>query len=193
MTYIVMERLEGDYIGNGWYMRTKESREHILRQLKKMVDEMRRIPCPANGRVASVDGGTLYDCRLPNTLGKRRRFGPFKDIPEFHRWLRSGFEAHPDHVPDISELIRLQDDGTWSLCFTHADLSSLNILARGDDVVGIIDWETSGWYPDYWEYTTAWNINPQNEFWRNEVDHFLEPRPKALAMERIRMQYFGDY
>lgn len=30
------------------------------------------------------------------------------------------------------------------LCFTQADLSSLNTLAHGDKDVGIIDWETMG-------------------------------------------------
>jgi len=33
--------------------------------------------------------------------------------------------------------------------FTHGDLSSLNVLVRGDQIVGIIDWETAGWYPSY--------------------------------------------
>lgn len=40
---------------------------------------------------------------------------------------------------------------TSPIVFTHGDLSSLNILARVDDIVGIIDWETAGWYPSYWE------------------------------------------
>ena len=40
--------------------------------------------------------------------------------------------------------------------FTHCDLNPCNILARKGKVVGLIDWEFSGWYPDYWEYTSAW-------------------------------------
>jgi hypothetical protein len=59
-------------------------------------------------------------------------------------------------------------------------------LARGDEVVSIIDWETAAWMPPYWGYTSAWNVNPQNQFWLQEVDRFLEPLPKALEMEEIR-------
>jgi len=33
--------------------------------------------------------------------------------------------------------------------FTHGDLSSLSILARGDEVVAIVDWEIAGWCPSY--------------------------------------------
>ena len=190
-TYIVMERIDGEILGQGWIQRSKESKEHLLKQLKDIVEEMRSIPSPAAVGVSSTFGGTLYDCRLPGTPGTRRRFGPFSNVSDFHRYLRRGTEARPGNFPEVNDLIAAHED-KWPLCFTHADLSSLNILVRGDDVVGIIDWETSGWYPSYWEYTTAWNVNPQNEFWQKEVDRFLEPRPRELAMEKVRMKYFGD-
>ncbi|MCJ1437622.1 hypothetical protein MMC27_007009 [Xylographa pallens] len=186
-----MERIDGDYVGNGWLGRSIESREVILRQIKGMVAEMRSIPPPADAGVASVTGGTLYDIRLPDSLGGRGRFGPFKTISDFHRYLRRGVEGHQEQSAEIKDLIKVHE-GTWPICFTHADLSSLNILARGDEVVGIVDWETAGWYPSYWEYTSAWNVNPQNEFWRDEVDKFLEPKPRELAMDIIRSKYFGD-
>ncbi|KAJ5921151.1 hypothetical protein N7466_009477 [Penicillium verhagenii] len=45
----------------------------------------------------------------------------------------------------------------------------------------------------YWEYTTAYQVNPQNSFWVNEIDKFLQQMPEEeLAMERIRQKYFGD-
>jgi RIO-like serine/threonine protein kinase len=38
----------------------------------------------------------------------------------------------------VQELIHLQNK-TWPLVFTHGDLSSLNILVCGDNIIGIID------------------------------------------------------
>ncbi|MCJ1453918.1 hypothetical protein MMC28_004267 [Mycoblastus sanguinarius] len=196
-TYIVMERIGGDYVGNAWYGRSEESREHILQQIKAMVAEMRSIPPPADARVANVTGESLHDIRLPEeTPGGRGRFGPFKAISDFHRYLRRSVEtsperANPEQRAEINELINMHME-TWPICFTHGDLSSLNILARRDELAGIVDWETAGWFPSYWEYTTARNVNPQNEFWRDEVDKFLEPMPKELVMETIHAKYFGD-
>ncbi len=92
----------------------------------------------------------------------------------------------------MSELIALQDRAWPPTVFTHGDLSSLNILVRGDKIVGIIDWERAGWYPSYWEYTTASQVNPMNYFWREEIDKFLDPMHKELEMEKIRQKYFGD-
>ena len=176
-------------MGDGWKLRTKESRAHILNQLKDLIAEMRRIPPPRGMGVASVDRGTLYDCRLPKPA-TGIRFGPFQNVSDFHLWLRAGCETHSH--PEVCELIAMHEQGAWPLCFTHGDLSSLNILVRGEDIVGIIDWETAGWFPSYWEYTTAWNVNPQNQFWREEVSGLLEPRPRALAMEKLRDKCFGD-
>lgn len=117
----------------------------------------------------------------------------FKSIQEFHNHLRGGIQFHPKICPEVIELINLHDRAWPPLVFTHGDLSSLNILVREDEVVGIIDWETSGWLPSYWEYTTACQVNPQNYFWRYEIDKFLDPMPAELAMEKIRQRYFGDF
>lgn len=130
----------------------------------------------------------LYDGRIHGPM----QFGPFPSVHEFHRYLQGGLDANPNNPNDASELIAWQDKYQPTPVFTHGDLSSLNVLARGDKLVGIIDWETAGWYPSYWEYTTASQVNPQNSFWKEEIDKFLDPMPTELAMEKIRQKYFGD-
>ncbi|KAL4911752.1 kinase-like protein [Aspergillus aurantiobrunneus] len=187
-SYVVMERIKGDMIGVGWVNRSEESKTKLLTQLKKMIQEMRELPPPEGLGIASVGGGSLFDCRLP---GPSLRFGPFPNVQRFHRYLRDDMEFNPGLDSEIQNLIQ-QHDRAWPIVFTHGDLSSLNILVRGDDVVGIIDWETAGWYPSYWEYTTACQVNPQNSFWINEIDKFLTPMPDELEMEQTRQKYFGD-
>jgi len=103
-----------------------------------------------------------------------------------------GFDADPNHYAEVSKLIALQDKAWPPPVFTHGDLSSLNILVRGDKITGIIDWETAGWYPSYWEYTTASQVSSMNYFWR-EIDKFLDPMHEELEMETIRQKYFGMF
>ncbi|PWY69036.1 kinase-like protein [Aspergillus sclerotioniger CBS 115572] len=189
-TYIIMERINGDMIGMGWVKRPEKTKAKMLSQLSGMISEMRELKPPEGMGVASVDNGSLYDCRLLSH-SESIRFGPFDTVQDFHRYLRMGVEADTRHDPEIQALIE-QHGKDWPLVFTHGDLSSLNILARDDEVVGIVDWETAGWYPSYWEYTTASQVNPQNSFWIHEIDKFLQPMPEELAMEGIRQKYFGD-
>ena len=73
-------------------------------------------------------------------------------------------EFHPDLYSKVNELIAQHEEPYPSLVFTHGDLNSLNILACGDKVVGIVDWETAGWYPSYLEYTTACQVSLHNSF-----------------------------
>ncbi|KAH3564456.1 hypothetical protein KXV22_007686, partial [Aspergillus fumigatus] len=138
-TYIVMERIKGDIIGNGWVKRSENSKAKLLSQLAEKIREMRDLQPPEGMGVASVDGGSLFDCRVP---GRSLRFGPFATTQDFHRHLRRGMEFDLRLDPEIQDLNK-QQSKTWPLVFTHGDLSSLNILVRGDDIGGIIDWETA--------------------------------------------------
>lgn len=181
-----MERIQGNIIGSGWVSRNEESKAKLLAQLGAMIREMQELNPPEGMGVASVDGGSLYDGRLP---GPSPRFGPFDNQQDFHCQLREDLEFDSTLPPDIQDMIK-QQSKSWPLKFTHGDLSCLNILVRGDDVVGIVDWETSGWYPSYWEYTTACQINPLFSFWANEIDKFLQPMPEALVMEQTRQKFW---
>jgi aminoglycoside phosphotransferase len=188
-TYILMQRIHGHMLAQGWVKRSPESQQRVLASLKNMILEMRTLRSHGHDNlICSVNGGSLYDGRLP---GDTWRFGPFKDVQAFHNYLRDDIQAH--NYEDVTKLIDMHQQHWDVPTFTHGDLSSLNILVRADDVVGIVDWETAGWYPAYWEYTTACQVNPQNEFWKNYIDGFLEPMPEALAMEKLRQRYFGVF
>ena len=50
----------------------------------------------------------------------------------------------------------------------------------------------AGWYPDYWEYTSAWHVNACDDFWRAEAAHVLDGHDyrEELEAEKIRHRYF---
>jgi len=87
----------------------------------------------------------------------------------------------------------LQNEPWPAPVFTHGDLNPSNIFVCGDKVVGIIDWETAGWYPSYWEYTSAWTASINNKEWQSTLEQFLEPHPAALKMERTRQRWWGEF
>ncbi|ROW08669.1 hypothetical protein VPNG_06463 [Cytospora leucostoma] len=192
-TYILMERIEGDTLAQVWGQRSDESKARILRQLKGIVEQLRRISAPPSIGVANVDGGPIFDHRLP----RKSSWGPFATIQDFHRELRSGIDAgdieDDASSPGVKDMASFHEQAWQAPVFTHGDLSALNILVRGDEVVGIIDWETAGWYPPYWEYTSAKHTNPRNLWWQEEVDKFIAPMHEALEMEAIRRRFFGDF
>lgn len=191
-TYIVMSKIRGQMLWHGWLSRSQDSKKKIFEQLSRMLAELQSLPRPAGVGVSNVIGGPFWDCRLPS----KALWGPYATTRNFHEALANDADLDIEYdnlPPDVTELFCFYRGSSHDLVFTHGDLSSLNILVRGDQVVGIVDWETAGWFPSYWEYTCAKNANPQNAFWAQEVDHFLPSLPHELRMESIRRKYFGDF
>ena len=87
-TYIAMQKINREILGSEWSKRSDDSRAKILQQLKRMVDEMRNIPPPRGQGVCNIDGGSIWDSRLPGTS---MCHGPFESVHDFHRYLRGGF------------------------------------------------------------------------------------------------------
>jgi aminoglycoside phosphotransferase len=168
-SYLIMSYIDGQMAAKGWMKRTEESKRQILGQLRDMVAELRAVPPPAGTRVGNVHGGPINDPRLP-LPHHQPHWGPFNTVREFHQALIQPLDfANPELVipPDLAEVRELlefyrQFPSGDTLVLTHGDLSSLNVLVRGDAVVGVVDWETAGWFPTYWEYTCAKYVNPQN-------------------------------
>lgn len=74
----------------------------------------------------------------------------------------------------------MHENTDWGLpVFTHGDRSSLNVLVSGETIVGIVGWETAGWYPSYWEYITASQVNFRNQFWSAYIDNFLNLKNRS--------------
>ena len=194
--YIVMERIRGDDLPTAWQKLSEQSRQKVFDQLRSMIQEMRLLKPPPGTGVESCVGGSLRDSRIPRS---NPRFGPFKTIQEFHLWLREGLhlsqmEGRENHLDwqDVRDMVAAQDK-SWPPVFTHADLNPFNILVSGDRIVGLLDWEFSGWYPNYWEYTSAWHGSAARTEWQEATDRFLEPFPDELKMEAIRQKWWGEF
>ncbi|KAF3802640.1 hypothetical protein GCG54_00006750 [Colletotrichum gloeosporioides] len=177
----------------GWVQRSEASKKQILDQLKDIACQLRAIPPPPGGaEVSNVDGGSIWDCRLPS----KEFWGPFATAKDFHREFVQPVPLEAERRGELADSYELLDFyRRWddSLVFTNGYISSLNVSVRGDDVVGVIGWETAGWLPSYWEYCSAWHVNPQNQFWQQEIDKFVEPMSHELRMDQIRRKYFGDF
>ena len=197
MAHIVMERIKGHSLASAWTSLSEADMMAILSQLRGILGELRALQPPTESAVQSCAGGSLMDSRIPHA---RPRFGPFDTIQDFHVWLREDFrpENDPTHEEDQDwkdiKGMKAMQDGPWPTpVFTHGDLNPSNIMIRGDRVVGIIDWEFSGWYPHYWEYTSAWYGNRLRKEWQDLIPEFLDPYPAELQMEITRQRGWGDF
>lgn len=99
----------------------------------------------------------FFDRVLP--FNYRPEAGPFASVHEFHEWftyLCRRPVPDPDSIPIEPFRHELSDDS--AIKFTHGDLHCSNIIISATKpyrVLALVDWEQSGWLPEYWEVRKA--------------------------------------
>ncbi|KAJ9636997.1 uncharacterized protein PV06_08151 [Exophiala oligosperma] len=153
--YIVMEKIQGQTLQTLWASLDDGRKDRICRQLETNLTEMRALPSP--GGYCAL-GNLPLNCPIYCKVRPTSTEAEFndaladacvRDVPDRHNpkevwwteYIRRAFASSlRDHPPT----------------FSHGDLQTKNIMVSPeDDTVTIIDWELSGWFPSYWEYTSA--------------------------------------
>ncbi|KAI9037603.1 uncharacterized protein KD926_000165 [Aspergillus affinis] len=160
---ILMTRLPGIELVNMSEPLQVEAEEPWLFELKECVDAMRQWTPPDPHRISSVIGTSIRSTRVPFHI-----MGPFATEIELHDFLLSpvsghGIKSTDEYLQKIKHANEIRQY-PHLVTFTHGDLKAHNILV-GDDghLSGFIDWESGGWCPEYWEFTTAMRF--QRDSW----------------------------
>ncbi|KAL3957401.1 hypothetical protein ACCO45_007979 [Purpureocillium lilacinum] len=143
--YLLMTQMPGRQATECYEELSDDEMTTFVQEMQAIVSQIRSIPKLVGDGYAICDslGGPIRDHRIRDATP----FGPFANEDGFNALLRN---------PDDSS--RTGHEAV----FTHADLNFRNILideASNEDgtigwhVTGIVDWETAGFYPEYWEYT----------------------------------------
>lgn len=61
------------------------------------------------------------------------------------------------------------------IVLTHGDLQGRNIMVSGDRITGILDWQSCGWYPEFWEFAKCFSVYGWPKDWPQFVSQILEP------------------
>ena len=69
--------------------------------------------------------------------------------------------------------------------FTHGDFAPRNIMVKRDGTItAIIDWDSAGWFPEYWEYTKAMFTPHAPDDWVESIGEMTGRYDEQLAGER---------
>lgn len=161
---ILMTRVPGDELGRVYEKLSDEDRRSIAEELKGYIEIMRGWPNPWGGnRICSYIGTAIRSVRIPMHLG-----GPFESEQELNEFLikpswPEGFASRAEYE-DADTRARKMHKLSHPIVFSHGDLKHHNIMVKDGRITGFLDWESAGWYPDYWDYTTALRFTME-EFW----------------------------
>ncbi|KAI2896002.1 hypothetical protein CBS63078_8341 [Aspergillus niger] len=197
--YIVMEYIPGISLGMMWPSLTEANKHLIVKQLRCIFDQMRALPSP--GFYGSVNRGPVPHRYFFSRERDTAVTGPFQTEEEFGKaialrsktmWSESNSHSFlSDYIArHLPSALRNHPP-----TFTHGDLYRENVLVRKVvnsvtneeeyEVAALVDWETAGWYPSYWEYAHIFPLLQWIDDWPAHLEKILDPMPLEGAMMRV--------
>ncbi|KAJ9193565.1 hypothetical protein DTO166G4_592 [Paecilomyces variotii] len=179
ISLMFMSYLHGDTLTAQWAMLNPAQKTSVKEQLNQILLDLRSLPFPPGRPLGGVGGEGCKDVRRH----LRRNDRPVMNVDDFEDFLfsspRSGGHVFVELLRGISP-----SPSSSKIVFTHGDIRPDNIVVEVKDggdciITGIIDWEYSGFYPDYYEAIKCTNcLSPYEE---NDWFLFL---PGCVSLER---------
>jgi aminoglycoside phosphotransferase len=181
ITYILMDVVAGTELSSAWHEMSQKTKAQVINQLKDYFAQLRALRPPIDGAVTSVIDGPLRDGSRVG-LGP---FGPFRNHDDFHHFLRADTPLDSIGTLEGGQEIVKAHSQQYRTTFTHGDFAPRNILVKKDGTVtAIIDWDSAGWFPEYWEYTKAKFTPHAPDDWVSGVGEITGKYDEQLAGER---------
>lgn len=188
--HMVQEFIDAPLLWQVWPKLGLNDRKRCMDQLKGYLEQLRSLVPPEPGKVQSVDGEGFTDNRLGYD-----EWGPFESHDAFNAFfLHERLRKLPTRFPRAQAPLAVTKGRTWRTVFTHGDLGPHNILwdTNKAEIAAIIDWEFSGWFPEYWEYTRAY-YGPatwKNFGWWEMLQEYTDCYREELDVEIVLSEYF---
>lgn len=169
--HISMDYIEGQVLTKAWPEYSEVQKRTVVQQLREILTIMRSIP-PPEGYIGDCTGNQIRDTRLYFT----HNAPACQDERGFNQFLIDAL------VPEIPIPVHQAFIERWNrddhrVVFTHSDVAPRNIIVRDGNIVGLLDWEDAGWYPEYWEYVKFFQRSSiADGDWRNYADDIF-PQP----------------
>ncbi|KAJ3496897.1 hypothetical protein NLG97_g2317 [Lecanicillium saksenae] len=136
--HLVMEKMPGVTLESAWPTLSDRDREDIADQVARLVGQYRCL------QSTSIDAALLN--REALRPGLRNSFDFTMERMKGYTWC---------HNAVVYIRLRCEALHNSPNVFTHGDLDWSNIMVLDKQVCGIIDMESSGFFPPYWEWLSV--------------------------------------
>ncbi|KAM0544117.1 hypothetical protein ACHAPJ_011999 [Fusarium lateritium] len=196
-TFIVMEYIDSKTLADLWPDLEAPDRLEIADLLRAALQDLRSLEPPSY--LGSLNQRPFSDGIFWTPDQNPATSGPFDTEDDLNEGiLKRLAESEPQAHLTLLRTLMTATLRNHQVNFTHGDLQAKNILVKRTGLdeskqyeIKIIDWEISGWYPEYWEFcnsTIAGRFQPE---WLDMVQNIMQVYvPEYLMLQTIRRLLF---
>jgi hypothetical protein len=175
---MIGDRVAGETVATVWkelgWRELRSFKKDITPQLAAHISRMRALKQPFIGRVGHGGQGPPQETRHFYDGPVGGCFGPFTSEEEFDEWGVNLLSNPKDQAKWRKTLAadRQKRGPPHSFVLTHADLTWNNVMVAKDAtsgkyrITGLIDWDRSGFLPEYAEHAVLSVISFHDKGWR---------------------------
>ena len=173
-----MEYMPGKKLKETWAGLDEVTKDRICQDIWNLIAQIRTIPRPDDldpTLYRTVDGSPSLD----PLLGDHNDVAP-RDLSDetLRNRIYSRFVVHHGlsyrDTQDIRDILPRSNTSV----FTHGDIGARNIIVDENcKITAVLDWESSGWFPDYWEFAQMMKFcDPLEHEWQKWMEK-TRPEP----------------
>jgi hypothetical protein len=173
--FSIKAKIPGESLDKLWPTMSLEDKEKMAVQTAAFLQQLRGLTSPYCGRVEEkgVVDQMLFNCQYPEPQG------PFRTQDELWKAMVATLKGQ---IPKKAlDRLRSQMPECEPWTYTHGDLSLGNIIVEDGKVVGLIDWEWSGYFPVWWEFAK----------FRGGVPKWIDPEWFELLSDKLEQHKAG--
>ncbi|CAG7965469.1 unnamed protein product [Penicillium nalgiovense] len=191
--YVVMDFVPGTDLQKLLPSLTPTEKTTISQRIRQAVNELRTIPSP--GYFGNLNCTPYTDGVLSTPDNNPVISGPFKDQKQMNQGIleRLGQMQSPHYIRLLKEMVNCTLKN-HRIVFTHGDLQPKNIIVerRGvcdngdaDFKVTLIDWNLSGWYPEFWDFCNSTLYCQMKPDWLELIPDIFDQYPVEYLMMQV--------
>ncbi|PVI08062.1 kinase-like protein [Periconia macrospinosa] len=176
--FILAERIEGENLQSAWPTLSQDARVRIAEQTAEYIHQLRKLQ---SEKMASLGDAPIYSGWL-FLQGLETPHGPFGSDEELWQSLSVELRKLPEKA---QKAFRKRLPPCAPYTFTHGDLTTVNIMVKDDKLAAIIDWESAGYFPVWWEFTAAGiGLSEEDVAWKALLRSKMQPFEKEREFWR---------
>jgi aminoglycoside phosphotransferase (APT) family kinase protein len=181
--FLLVSRIPGTTLEAAWDGMGPAAREEVARAA---AGHLRELHAATSIVLSGAGGGPLFNASEFFGCGRDESVGPCGSDDETWAVLAGALETAAELAGEDVQFLRERMPPLSPYVFSHGDLSASNVIVtKGGEFSGFVDFESSGFYPIWWDWVHTREVSSRVDGeWKLELRKHMDCTYGGLNFDR---------